>query len=357
LNNKSTYQPPPYFEDDEITLKEIILTVKDYVKEVRSNILVLVATIILAMAGFYFLKKGEAATFTSKISFILQEDKDEIPFTNQNQIVRRGKKRGPSQLQQMATSSIVINRVLLEKITIEEKKDFFANHLIDIYGFQNSWNKEELEEKYQGLELNNFYFTQDTIQKFSNREYRALQILRDFVKKMYQINTENFSNINEISVSSTNETVSVEIKNLLFHTLKDAYIENTIGRTLRNYESLTTKVDSLEKKFRIAQGKLAAATDQTYGLISKSDYLTQSQREEETRRLNKVYQTFLEQQQQVEFNLKNKTPDFSIIDQTFLPIKYSPSLLKPLLLGAFIGAVLGIGFIVFRKIFRDALAS
>ena len=57
------------------------------------------------------------------------------------------------------------------------------------------------------------------------------------------------------------------------------------------------------------------------------------------------------------FNLKNKTPDFSIIDQTFLPVWNSPSILKALLIGGFLGAFLGVGFLVFRKIIRDALNS
>lgn len=357
MNQQPTYQPPPYYDNDEITLKEIIHTVKDYANELKSNIIILLIIIALVMTGFYFLNKNKLTTYTSEISFILQEDKDELPIGNQNSVIRNVRKRGPSQLQQIATSSIVINRILLEKITIEDKNDFFANHLIDIYGFQSTWNKEKLEEKYQGLELNNFYFTQDTIQKFSNREHRALQILRDFVRRLYLVETEAFSEINTITVTSTSETVSMEIRNLLFSTLKNSYIENTIGRTLRNHESLTVKVDSLENKLRTAQRQLAAATDQTYGLISKSDFLAKSQRSEEADRLNKVYQIFLEQQQQVQFNLKNKMPDFAIIDQTFLPIMNAPNKLIPLIIGFLLGSFIGLMFIILRKIFRDALAS
>jgi len=358
LNTSPSHIPqPPYYEEDEITLKELILTIQSYAQEIFKNISWIILAILLTCGSVYYFTKSEPVTYTSNISFLIQEDKNEIGVPDNPIIVRRGKSAAPNKIEQLAFSSSVINRVLLEPVSIGNKKDFFANYIIDIYEFHAKWNNEKLEEGYEQLRLQDFYFINDNINNFNVKEYRALQILRDFVKKMFSVNAEGYADFNKITVTSVDDKVSFKLRDLLFSTLKDLYIENTVGRVQRNYELLTLKVDSLENKFRLAERQLATATDQTYGLISKSSYLRKSQIEEEAARLNKMYQTFLDQQQEVDFKLNSNTPDFLIVDQTFLPIKNKQdNRLNNSLISVFLVGFLSIGFVIGRKIIRDAMS-
>lgn len=355
-------QQPTYYGDDEISLKEIIVLFKEYGKELRSNWRLLsIAGILVMAAAFYYAKsKKYITTYTSNRSFLVQENKEEGSISSDVAFLtsRMRNKKGPNKIQQLATSSSIINEALLKKTTIEGNTDIFANHLINIFGFSKTWAEEELEAEYKTLTLENFYFTHDSIRNFETKEHRALQILREFVKELLFVEGGETGGVTKITVTAIHDKISFQLRDLIFNTLKAYYIEETVGRSRRNFDLLTARVDSLEGRFRYTQRQLAQATDQTYGLISKSSLLRKSKLEDEVNRLNNLYQTFLEQQQQVGFTLRSKTPDFLVIDQTFLPIRdeEKSNLLLFSIVGAILGLILGAGFIIFRKIIRDALA-
>lgn len=91
-------------------------------------------------------------------------------------------------------------------------------------------------------------------------------------------------------------------------------------------------------------------------LISRSSSLSfeQLSRKEET--TNRVYQEILKNKERVEFMLSSETPEFQVIDRTFIPIVAASSKLKALLIGGFLGGFLGVGYIIGRKVIRDAMA-
>jgi len=355
LNTHPSHTPqPPYYEEDELTLKDIILVVKDYSAEIVKNLKWIILATLLAAGGAFYLIKPEPTTYTSDISFLIQEEKGEMTIPTNPITGNKTGKRTSNKIVQLAFSSSVINRILLEPVSIHNKKDFFANYLIDVYGFHNKWNNEKLEEGYKQLRLQDFYFISDNLNNFTTKEHRALQTLRDFVKKMFSVDAAD-SNLTKITVTAKEDKISFQLRDLLFNSLKELYIENTIGRTQRHYNSLTLKVDSLENKFRLAQRQLAAATDQSYGLVSKSSYLRKGQIQEEAAAANKIYQTFLSQQQEVELKLNSNTPDFLVIDQTFLPRKKANSSFNKILISALLGGFLSLGFVIVRKMILDAL--
>lgn len=367
MNQQPAYQPPHY-EEEEVTLKDIILTIKSYCKEIYSSLRLLVIFILLAIGLAYYFASFQKTTYTTGLSFLIKNNAGKKATGGVSpDLLRLGIGLGieNNKIKELARSGAVINKVLLTKVQIDGKEDFFANHLIDIYGYQARWNNEPIAEDYKELQLKAFRFSHKDIEIFEPKEYRALSILRDLIvgnkisgsNGILSIIYDKTTDITKFQVVSKNGNISLELINLVFSELKAFYTEETIGRSRRNFKLLTSKVDSLEIMLKYTQGELAKATDQTYGLVSKADLLKRGQLEREVSRINNIYQNLLGKKQDVEYNLSTDTPDFMMIDQTFLPIEKAISKLMYLLLGTFVGFFLGIGFIIFRKIIRDALAG
>lgn len=367
MNQQPTYQPPPYYEEEEVTLKDIILTVKSYLIEIYRNLPLLIVAVLLTFGIAYYFSRNQKVSYTTGISFLIKDNKGSKKAAVSPELQRLGIGLGieNNKIKELARSGAVINEVLLTKVLIGGQDDFFANHLIDIYNYKNIWNNEPIDEEYKELQLKDFRFVNDEIEKFSQREYRALSILRDLIvgnkisgqSGILSIVYDKYTDITKFQVVSKDGNISLKLIDLVFKELKDFYTEETTGRSKRNFDALAGKVDSLEKKLRKTKIQLAGATDQTLGLVSKADFLRRGQLEREVERINDIYLNLLGKKQDVEYNLSVDTPDFMVIDKTFIPIKEESSRLTKLLIGTFVGLFLGIGFIILRKIIREALAT
>ena len=144
---------------------------------------------------------------------------------------------------------------------------------------------------------------------------------------------------------------------MIYQKLKDFYIEETVGRPKRNLAKLEVITDSLYNVLTKAQNTLSQANVRKRSIISATPGALTNRLSKKVQELNGLYTQAYDQKQKLEFALNNQTPNFQIIDQTFIPIKDEPSKLNALYLGGFLGLFLGIGFFVFRKIIRDALAE
>lgn len=368
MNQQPTYQRPPYYDDDEVTLKDVILTVKNYLLEIFRNLPLLIITVLLCFGVAYYLTKDKKVSYTTGLSFLVKDKNgSKARGAVSPELLRLGIGLGieNNKIKELARSGAIINKVLLSKVLIDRKEDFLGNHLIDIYGYQSIWNNEPIAEDYKELQLVDFRFTHEVIENFEQREYRALSILRDLIvgnkisgsQGILSIVYDKSSDITKFQVVSRNGNISLKLIDLIFKELKDFYIEETTGRSKQNYNLLAAKVDSLERKLKITQQELARSTDQTLGLVSKADFLRTGQLEREVERINSIYQDLLGKKQNVEYNLNEDTPDFMVIDRTFIPIKNTTPRLPKLLLAIIVGLFLGVGFIIFRKIIRDALAD
>ena len=368
MNQQPTYQRPPYYDDDEVTLKDIILTVKTYSLEIFRNLPLLILAVLISVGVAYFFTKNKKVSYTTGLSFLVKDKNgSKAKGAISPELLRLGIGLGieNNKIKELARSGAIINKVLLSKVLIDGKEDFLGNHLIDIYGYQPIWNNEPIAEDYKELQLVDFRFSNDNIEKFEQREYRALSILKDLIvgnkisgtQGILSIIYDKSSDITKFKVVSINGNISLKLIDLIFKELKDFYTEETTGRSRRNFEILVTKVDSLERTLKSTQRQLAGATDQTLGLVSKADLLRRGQLEREVERVGSIYQNLLGKKQEVEYNLSADTPDFMVIDRTFIPIKNAISTILVLLVGAILGLILGIGFIIFRKIIRDALAA
>ena len=347
--------PPYHYQDDEITLKELLLKIQEFWQEVWTNkFLIILMTSIFAIAFLANTWRKEV-TYTADLSFMLTEESNSKGVRDTDLLGLGEVNFNLDKISFLTKSSKIIYKALLKKVTINNKEDFIANHLIDIYGLHQSWQNEG-SEKYKEFSLKDFSFVKGIKEDYTRKEQRALKILQELtVNNLLSVSYNKSTEVFVLKATTLNEVLSTELVDNVYEALIAFYVDKTVGRPQKTYELLTLRTDSLSQLLNQAERQLAMAKDRTAGLIGSTYQVTMGQLNRQVAQTNARYMQALKNKEAVEYILQNRTPDFQIIDRTFIPILNAESKLNALLLGGFLGIFLGTLYVIGRKIVRDAL--
>ncbi len=132
--------------------------------------------------------------------------------------------------------------------------------------------------------------------------------------------------------------------------LQQYIIEFKIKKTKANLDFIQQRYDETEKKFEIAQGKLAQFRDRNKNVTSAT-YRTEEERL--TSQYNLIYDVFSElakQLEQAKIQVKQDTPVFTIVEPVSVPLERSkPKRMMILFIWLFLGGVAGTGIIFGRE--------
>lgn len=365
MGNKEHDTPshrPYYYEDDEITLKELILKLQEFAREIWSNKFVIAAVSIFIAGLFIANTLRKDVIYESAISFTLLGGKTkptvayspygdmEFGFVESNKI------------KELARSSRIMYNVLLSFVSVDGKSDFISNHLIDIYQLNQEWSKENVIPK---LSLDAYRFTTSDLRAFKEKDFRAINTVHELTsgntlkseKGLVNLNYDDKSDIFNLNVKSLNSDLSDVLSKLIYDELSDFYLNETVAKPKEAFEKISNEADSTLILLNSTERKLAFANDRNRGLTSSINQININKLSSEVERLRSAYNQLFESKQRLAFSLSQDQADFQIIDQTYIPIPEKPSLLKNTLIGLFLGAFLSTIYIIGRKIILDAMAS
>jgi len=164
------------------------------------------------------------------------------------------------------------------------------------------------------------------------------------------------SGIMTLNTTSKNPLISIEITKSLFEALSNYYITKSIEKQQFTYDLVKSKTDSIQVELNANEYALATLQDTKRNMFQSRDKL------KEARLKNKIQISYmalgkaLENLAIADFTLKSKTPFIQLIDEPVEPIKaIKTSLFKALLFGSILGALIAIGFIILRRIFKDVM--
>ena len=355
--------PQPYYQDDEITFKELILKIREFSLELWNKKWWIILSGII-ISGLFLLKSyREKTTYTAGISFMVTENGNDNQGLNSPFGDLEYGRIENNKITELARSGKIIHQVLLEKAVVNSKNDYLANHLINVYGLHEDWSEEPLVDEYKSLHLKDFYFTRDNIDEFSQKEFRALSILQQLVagnnllgkKGITSIGFNDDTDIFKLNVTAEEENLSMRLINALYEELRTFYIDETIGRPKRTFELIKVQTDSLSNLLENREKVLAGANDRNRGITSTIPSLRISKLSREVSLLDVEYSESLRNQKRLELLLSQETPEFQIIDRTFFPTKNAPSKIKNILLGGLLGGFLACIYFLGRKIIRDVM--
>ena len=247
--------PPPYHhQDDDITLKELILKIKEFWKEIWLNkgLLILIASLLggaFALNSYF-----QETTYTAAISFLVSEDEGSAATLDLGEFGKLD--YSLDKLIALAKSGSIIHAVLMEKVSINEKEDLLANHIINIYPGEDIW-ESDLNR------FSDFKFNSTNIDQFTFKEQQALDFLKSFIsgnklreiKGLTKVSYDETEIVN-IGASTIDGSLSQELMDVLFVALKKFYVNETVGPIQKTLDLLEEREKTILAELQRAEQTL-----------------------------------------------------------------------------------------------------
>ena len=358
-------------QDTEISLKEALLAAKEYLSEIKRSIPIILLITLPLLAYQIYKSVNDDWVFKAPLSFMLNEDAGGgggissilgsigLPFGGEGE-------DNLDKILELSRSRKISASAIFIETEINGKKDFLANHLIEMLEKKGKWNTKGLLGGKQLHDIDKLRYTHDSLAAFTLVENYGLKHLQEhLIGKPSRdiaalINTSYAENTGIMKIESRtyNGEISVKLAKSLFEKLSEYYVKQSIEKQEITYDLIKTKSDSIYAELQAKNYSLANFKDGNQGMFARTDQLTESRLMLEIQKLAAMYAEATKNLEVADFALKNKTPFIQLIDEPILPIiPQKASLIRAIVLGLFLGAFFGIAFVVTRKMFRDVLGK
>lgn len=359
-----------YQVDDEITLKELILKIGEFWKELWKYwwLIGAITLPIVIYSGYQAIQSEK--TYTATITFMVNQDEGGSINALSGILgtfgLRGGSKGGYNldKMLQLLKSRRITEEAIFQKIEINGSFDFLANHIINNLDLKNLWERKPSILNRKPDKLAGFRFKQDSLQNLTRIDKRALK--RVFGKLIGTKETPGMlscgyseeSGILNMSFKTQNESLSIALAENYYRELADFYTQKAVDVQKSTYDIVKAKNDSISYALKSAEYSLASHIEKNTGLVSNKSKLAISRLQREVQKLNVMYAESQKNLELADFTLRSKTPSVQIIDSPLSPISpKKDSLPKSLLIGGFLGVFLGALFVIGRKIYRDTMSQ
>jgi hypothetical protein len=351
------------YQDDEITLKELIEKLLEFWRELWAKKWWIIALTIPVMAYFGYKAKKAEVTYTAQLTYLLNDGSGgggALGGILGSFGLGKGGKVNLDRIVELSRSRNIIQKVLFTEVpldTFQGKKDLIANHLITLYQLDKEWTNKKKD-------WTGFKFKSSDISTFKGDDLAALKMLYGKVVGGKNVKNPIFSNgFNEdtgiLTITSTtvDEELSIIFANLVYTELKQYYTESSTKGNQNTFEFVEAKTDSIFALLRSKEFQLSRFND-SYRNLTDPNLLTQKRLlETEILKLKTMYAEATKNRELADFSLASGTPDISIIDEPLPPLEPNAmSLLIELIKGGLLGCLLAAGFFIARKIVVDAMA-
>ncbi|MBF4507184.1 lipopolysaccharide biosynthesis protein [Flavobacterium sp. JLP] len=343
-------------ENDEISLKELMLKLKEWYFYLLSQWkIIIVAFIIGAILGvaYSFVKKP---IYSATLSFALEDEKGggiggALGLASSFGLDLGGSGGGiftGSNLTELFKSRAMVEKTLLSPVNIDGKQVSLAEMYIQDYEWRKKWDNNPKLSSIQFLPNANrklFTRTQDSILGIM-----YFDLSRD---KLFVGQKDKKVSIFNIEISDINEQFAKYFCEALAKQVSDFYIDTKSKKARTNMAILERQVDSIRGELNGSITGVAVANDNTFNLNPAMNVRrTPSARRQVDVQANTAILTELVKQSELaKVTLRKETPLIQIIDRPILPLaKERFGKTKGILLGGFLAGFLALFYLIFKRI-------
>ena len=354
-------------DNDEISLKELIVKIKEWVSFLKTKQkTIFIAGIIGAIIGLTF-SLFERPTYKAILTFAMEEDKGSgggglsgaLGLASSFGIDLGGGGGGgafsASNLAELMKSRLLVEKVLLEPITINGKIISLAEYYIQINDLREKWERKP--------ELKNIQFSPgDDPSKFSILQDSIIrEIHKDLIEKEHLSITQKDKKVTIlfVEVNSKNELFSKIFCENLAKETSNFYIETKSKKAKINVDVLQKQVDSVKNALNGAITGIASETDNVYNLNPALNIKgAPSKRMQIDVTANTAILTNLVVQLELaKITLRKETPLIQLIDRPILPLeKEKFGKLKSIILGGFLAGLLYVLYLIFGRLYKKMIS-
>jgi uncharacterized protein involved in exopolysaccharide biosynthesis len=353
--------------EDEISLKELILKIKDWYRFLLTKWIIIVAAGIIGGAigvGYAFLSKPE---YTASLSFALEDEKagggglgGALGLASSLGIDLGGSAGGAfsgANLIELMKSRNIVEKALLNPVIVDGKKQSLVQHFINFNKLNKNWDEKPLLKGIvfaPDADRSKFTLQQDSILGKIYESIAGANGILSVAQKDKKISIIN------IEVKSTNELFSKAFTESIAQEVSSYYIEIKSKKARQNMEILQRQTDSIRAELNGAITGVAAAADNTFGLnpammVRKTPG---TRRQVDVQANTAILTQLVTNLEMAKVSLRKETPLIQVIDRPILPLKKEKvGKLKSLILGGFLAGFLTVLVLIFKKLFAGILAD
>lgn len=346
---------------NDISLKDLILGVKKYIYVIKKGWLFLLLSCIISLA--YFVNK----TFTTKpyylgqITYITGEGggggMGALGGLLGNFGIRNSGKTNPNEVITVSKSKELLSRIMFRKSSCND--DYLANSIIDVYDLDKKW--EEMNP-----DMANFRFKSSDYLNFKGVERSAfLSVLskilgptKDLDKALLLSNYSDETGLYNLNSKSESECLTIDLVNYAYHELKNIFELELQEERKKTLELLGEKRDSIYAVINAKTQEIGRFQEQNRGLVSAVAKLQAEKIQLEIRSLGVAYAEANKSYEITDISNKTSKPTFSILERPYAPLfPFAQKLILNIVIALLVGAFIGVVLIIISFIYREALNS
>jgi hypothetical protein len=347
-------------QNDEITLKELLLKVKEWYTFLlfkwKTIVLAGIVGTLLGL-GYSFYKKP---VYTATLTYALEDGKaaggglGSLASSFGFDIGGAGGNSGAfsgANLMELFKSRAMVEQTLLAPVTLNNK----TISLVEMYIQDQKWRKK-WEEK---PALKSITFLPNTDRtKFTRVQDSIFGVIyNDLSKNALTVDQKDKKvAIGTITMKGTNEYFAQQFNLALTKTVTDFYIETKSKRAKENMDILVRQTDSIRGELNGAITGVAVANDNTFGLNPALNVkrVPSARRQVDVQANTAILTELVKQAELAKVTLRKETPLIQVIDQPILPLpKEKFGKVKGILLGGILAGFLTVLGLIVRRIFKD----
>jgi hypothetical protein len=355
--------------NDEISLKELIQKIKEWVAYLKTKWKIIFLAGVLGAAIGLVYALFQKPTYKAVLTFALEEDKGgggglggALGLASSFGIDLGSSGGGAfagTNLMELMKSRLLVEKTLLNPIVIKGDTLSLAEYYIQINELRENWAKKP--------ELKNIVFLPNADRaQFSLQQDSILQTMyKALVKEGSSGNglaitqKDKKVSITNIEVISTDEKFAKLFCENLAKETTEFYIETKSKKSRLNTEILQRQTDSIRNELNNAITGVAAASDNVYNLNPALNVKSSpgKRRQVDVQANTAILTQLVAQLELSKVTLRKETPLIQVIDRPILPLeKEKVGKLKSLILGGFLAGFLTILYLVFSTMYKKLLA-
>ena len=332
--------------DNESTLKDVFLTIRDYKNELKRKLVLIISIVILFSLIGYIYSINQEDKYVATLSFIVEGDEDGLNLSSLGGMASQfgldfGGGGSSSFSQQnvieLLKSRKIVEESLKKEYTISGKRYSLLEHYI----INNNIIEDSSEIKFDGI-------YNDSI---TNIVWR--QIINNKLEVSYQNDEANILNLNYSSVSSQ---FAKHFTESLIDEMSGMYSSYQTERIRFSLNNLKSRSDSVFSELQKSERNLARIKDRNTRVITASGRLDEIRYMREVQVLNTMYLELIKNTEIVKMSLLNETPIIQIVDTPILPLSIvKRSFMFWITIFSFLGFSIISFIIIIRKLVKDTL--
>lgn len=349
---------------DEISLKDLILKIKDWTIFLKSKWKIIFIAMICGGIIGLTIALFEKPKYKAILTFVMEDEKSggmggALGLASSLGIDLGGGGSGgvftAGNISELMKSRLMVFKVLLKPLYLNGKKTNLAEYYIELNELRKGWENNPAFNNIQ------FYPNNDPSKFTSQQNLILMGIHRDLIskEKLSIMQKDKKVSILSIEVTSENEIFSKIFCENLAKEASDFYIETKSKKARINVEILQKQLDSVKTALNMNIAGAAAAFDNIYNLNPALNIkgAPSKKRQIDVQANTAIFTNIVAQLELAKISLRKETPLIQLIDSPVFPlIKEKFGKLKSIILGSFLAGFAFILYFTLSRMYKKMLS-